>query len=147
MKKKCDKCYKIKNETSFYLRDKETGARRNICKVCLRVRAKKNAKLYFKKLKGNKRKYSQAVKRKRAHYFKTKYSLDYGQLESMLKKQNGACQICQKGINLKTCKVDHCHKRGHVRGLLCNACNLALGIFKDNVEALKRAIRYLRKNI
>ena len=33
--------------------------------------------------------------------------------------------------------VDHCHSGGHVRGLLCNSCNIGLGMFKDNIESLK----------
>lgn len=41
--------------------------------------------------------------------------------------------------------IDHCHKTNQVRGLLCFSCNSALGHFKDNVESLKKAIKYLKK--
>ncbi|WP_433111328.1 endonuclease VII domain-containing protein [Micromonospora sp. CA-246542] len=40
--------------------------------------------------------------------------------------------------------VDHCHSTNAIRGLLCNGCNSALGHFRDNVEALRRAMDYLR---
>jgi hypothetical protein len=39
-----------------------------------------------------------------------------------------------------------CHKTGKVRGILCPSCNLALGLFKDNVDVLSEAIIYLNKN-
>lgn len=39
--------------------------------------------------------------------------------------------------------VDHCHDTGIVRGLLCHNCNRALGLFKDKIEVLKNAIKYL----
>ena len=43
-----------------------------------------------------------------------------------------------------TLNVDHCHETGKIRGLLCHNCNRALGLFKDNVEFLERAILYLK---
>lgn len=71
--------------------------------------------------------------------------------ESILIKQNGNCAICKnpetkirngKSVNLS---VDHCHKTGIVRGLLCNKCNRTLGVFYDDIEFLKEAIKYLEK--
>jgi len=40
-------------------------------------------------------------------------------------------------------KIDHDHRTGQVRGLLCHTCNAGLGMFKDNIELLHRAIMYL----
>ena len=42
--------------------------------------------------------------------------------------------------------VDHCHNKGEVRGLLCYSCNIALGLFKDDINKLKSAISYLQEN-
>ncbi len=42
------------------------------------------------------------------------------------------------------CCVDHCHKTGKIRGLLCASCNGGLGLFKDNPQALANAILYLK---
>lgn len=39
--------------------------------------------------------------------------------------------------------IDHCHKTGSVRGMLCGNCNNGLGRFKDSTELLKNAINYL----
>jgi len=53
--------------------------------------------------------------------------------------QSQTCYIC----NSKDICIDHCHKTGDVRGVLCNNCNLGIGLFKDNVERLRKAIKYL----
>jgi len=66
---------------------------------------------------------------------------------AMVKKQNGCCAVCK--IDLKTVKltsVDHCHKTGKIRGVLCNACNVGLGHFRDSVKNLFFAAAYLVKN-
>ena len=64
----------------------------------------------------------------------------------MLKKQNYKCKIC--GNNETTRKnnrldVDHDHKTGKVRALLCSHCNILLSRSKDNIEILQKAIQYL----
>jgi len=63
--------------------------------------------------------------------------------EKMLKKQKGNCAICK--LLMKRVCIDHCHKKMKVRGLLCNSCNLAIGLLKDDISIMKRAIKYIRK--
>ena len=61
-------------------------------------------------------------------------------------KQAGCCAICTKEMSGRWHKglfVDHNHKTGQVRGLLCNNCNSALGMFQDSIEILQAAINYL----
>ena len=41
--------------------------------------------------------------------------------------------------------IDHCHKTGKIRGLLCDTCNRALGLFKDDIQMLKNSVAYLEK--
>lgn len=76
------------------------------------------------------------------------------QYEQMFLDQKGLCSICQNPETRKSrtegkitnlC-VDHCHVTNKVRGLLCHACNTALGKFKDKIETLEAAIDYLRMN-
>lgn len=68
------------------------------------------------------------------------------QYNVMLKQQNGGCAICG-GINANGTRlaIDHCHKTGKNRGLLCGRCNLALGGFYDDVNILASAIKYLSR--
>jgi hypothetical protein len=71
---------------------------------------------------------------------------DFIELEA---KQNALCAICglvntlsRHGTFQHLC-VDHDHETGKIRGLLCNACNLGLGHFKDNAINLRKAADYL----
>ena len=59
-----------------------------------------------------------------------------------LRSGNKKCEICERKQKLE---VDHNHKTGKVRGVLCSRCNGALGQFLDNIEMLKRAIMYLER--
>ncbi|QFG10434.1 endonuclease VII [Mycobacterium phage Anthony] len=61
------------------------------------------------------------------------------------KFQGGKCYICRRATGArKRLSVDHCHKTGYVRGLLCQKCNRdVLGHLRDDPEALQRAIDYL----
>ena len=61
-------------------------------------------------------------------------------------KQDGRCAIC--GCKLNSSRYtrfagDHDHKTGKLRGLLCTNCNTALGLFKDSIERLESAKKYL----
>lgn len=74
-----------------------------------------------------------------------KYGITIEQYEKMEKSQKGVCAICKKSEpnKYKKLAVDHCHKTGKVRGLLCSKCNNGLGKFDDNVALLTKAIKYL----
>jgi hypothetical protein len=71
------------------------------------------------------------------------YSLSEDEVNAMLKKQNSCCLICNADI-YKNYHIDHCHKRGIVRGLLCSKCNQAIGLFQEDANRMKIAIDYLR---
>ncbi|WP_262027131.1 endonuclease VII domain-containing protein [Microvirga sp. Mcv34] len=81
-----------------------------------------------------------------------KYSIEEWQVHKMHKEQEGLCAICDDPIALKseenqykrTAHIDHCHDTGKVRGLLCQKCNIGIGMFCDDVDKLGRAIAYLQ---
>jgi 5-methylcytosine-specific restriction endonuclease McrA len=62
--------------------------------------------------------------------------------QRMLDKQDYVCAICPTSVDMSSC-LDHCHESGAPRGVLCITCNTGLGMFKDNVEALRKAALYL----
>ena len=72
--------------------------------------------------------------------------IDFKKLEEMMRACGNRCEICGKEPpqSNRLC-VDHCHKTNLIRGLLCRACNMGLGSFRDNTEFLQAAIRYLEK--
>lgn len=82
------------------------------------------------------------------HYKKT-YGLSYKEVLKLREGQNEVCAICkQPGFMMNDrvksgLNVDHCHKTGEVRGMLCHNCNRALGLFQDDINLLKTAIEYL----
>lgn len=75
----------------------------------------------------------------------------YGFTEETYKQkfhdQQGCCAICftTHPGGKRDWHVDHCHRTGIIRGLLCHHCNLMLGNAKDNTVVLLSAIRYLKK--
>jgi hypothetical protein len=77
---------------------------------------------------------------------KYRYGLDNDQFTKMIEEQGNSCKICSK--DLDTCKavVDHCHSTNSVRGILCNSCNVALGLINDDLGWLNKAKKYLTEN-
>ncbi len=69
--------------------------------------------------------------------------LDYNKL---LAAQNGLCAICHKRPGKKRLAVDHCHKTGRVRGLLCTRCNIAIGCLMDSPDLARAAAEYLERD-
>lgn len=74
-----------------------------------------------------------------------KYGITREQWQAVFDKQGGRCALCQRVFNqgrIKPC-VDHCHKTGIFRGLLCHACNRGIGLLQESIEILSRASAYL----
>lgn len=72
--------------------------------------------------------------------------------ERILAEQNGVCAICG-GLNtttrngkIKRFAIDHCHKTGKTRGLLCSFCNALIGYARDDIKTLQSAINYLKNH-
>jgi len=76
-------------------------------------------------------------------HLKNKYGISIEDYKEIHKAQDGRCCICEEKTELV---VDHDHKTGKVRGLLCQPCNRSLGFMKENVRSLENAIRYLKDN-
>lgn len=88
------------------------------------------------------------IMKRRAAYYKQVYRVDLQTLICILKEQGG-CEICGKSISFEgakvTARVDHYHSTGAIRGIICNRCNQALGMFGDNVEGIYKLLAYLGK--
>jgi hypothetical protein len=87
--------------------------------------------------------------RDKQYYIKNKYGLTVEQLADMWVSQNGKCANTRCFSLLYRGKggfgIDHCHKTGAVRGILCMKCNVSLGNLDDSIEKLMGLIFYLRK--
>jgi Recombination endonuclease VII len=76
---------------------------------------------------------------------KRNYGITIDDYNQMFIDQRGCCAICEtpQYQTNKRLHVDHDHVTGKVRGLLCHNCNLTLGRLKENIDVLRKAIRYL----
>jgi hypothetical protein len=66
-----------------------------------------------------------------------------------LAEQQGVCAVCgrvlERGRGKNRMCIDHCHRTGRLRGLLCGPCNTALGMVNDDTSVLLRACAYLMR--
>lgn len=87
---------------------------------------------------------SESRKTHGAHIQRT-YGITSEEYDALYEAQGGVCAICQraKGTGRRRLAVDHCHKTGEVRGLLCKTDNVYLGRLRDDPEAFRRAAAYL----
>ena len=130
-KKQCTKCKEWKQETEFFKDKQKSSGYRPDCKTC---NTKRSTKWQIEN------------KDKRASIqLKHQFGIKLDDYNKMLEKQNSKCAICTKDITeFKTrFHVDHCHKTGNIRALLCVNCNHGLGAFMDNEELLTKAKDYL----
>ena len=85
-----------------------------------------------------------------------RYGITLEDRNAIYEEQGGCCAVCMTPVMFyNTAKenpeefqracVDHCHKSGEVRGILCHSCNVSLGLVKDNIETLVSMISYLNR--
>jgi hypothetical protein len=117
MEKKCTKCNIIKPLDSFGLnRDNRTG-------------------------KAYRRGYCKTCKNREKQL--KKYNLTVEKYNTLYETYKGKCPICKNFYSKLV--IDHCHRTGKVRGLLCDSCNKLLGFAKDNFTILHNAVLYLEE--
>lgn len=83
-----------------------------------------------------------------------RYGITPTQYDTLFISQNGCCAICgnvetarhNRSKKIQKLAVDHCHKTGKVRGLLCQDCNRGIGKFHEEIHRLQGAIEYLTKH-
>jgi Recombination endonuclease VII len=124
----CRICNTIKNISEFHKSKAGFAGRVAICKPCLKPITHKKA-----------------VKRKdviRNYELKKAYGITQNDYNEMLIAQKGVCKICSIQKE-ETLHVDHNHTTGKIRGLLCNRCNMSLGMVKEDIIILNNMISYL----
>ena len=132
--KVCTKCGVRKERSEYHKDSSRNDGITAYCKEC-KLKINNNWRI------NNPEKMLQSQRR-------TKRKLRYGILpeeyDQLLIEQNNKCAICRSPIGYESA-VDHDHETGKVRGLLCGSCNKGLGFFKDNIDSLKAAAKYLEK--
>lgn len=129
-KKKCWRCKKIKDSSEFYTHKTKKDGLSSECRSCNKERLLD----YYQKNK------SILIDYRYRHM----YGITKKEKDEMYKKQKGLCAICHNKMKLPhDCHVDHDHKTGKIRKLLCRDCNHFIGKAKDDIQILKSAIDYL----
>ena len=149
----CKKVLPIENFSEFFNKARGKTYRYGTCDSCKSENAKKK---YYSKTPEERRKKVQSKNcynplTIKGYKLKHKYNLTLEQYTNMLIEQDYGCSICgcklSDDVSEKDVKgkphVDHCHKTGRVRGLVCRNCNLVLGYCKDDPNVLYFAADYL----
>ena len=118
--KRCPRCKQTKALGDFYRCKGRRDGRQGYCKPC-------------------------SEECRRSSFRSRVYGMSDEEFAARLEAQAHGCAICLGPlVPGKHLHVDHDHRTGQVRGLLCHGCNTSLGGFKDDPEVLERAAAYLR---
>lgn len=160
----CPSCEKILIKGDFFRDNHRPDGLSHACRRCESKRKKEarlnnpeliekhraNGREWYgknreKKQAQNKRWKEQNSERFRELNLKYRFGITLQDYENQLNSQDRKCAICEKPSEELEYNmlIDHCHKTGVLRGLLCKKCNFAIGLLDDNVETLKKAIHYL----
>jgi len=133
---------------------REIGKQLNKTYWSVRYEAEKAGLTIKNKIRKNPNPYKNGT---RGNWLYKKYSLTIEEYDAMWNKQNGVCAICgqpETAMNTFSGKkvllhlsVDHDHKTGKIRGLLCDRCNTSIGKFEENTDFLMNAIIYLNSHL
>lgn len=135
--KPCKNCRKVLSLDDFYACKKTRDGHHNKCKVCWKESSRINGYRYYKK----------HYEKCRAKTWRQRgINITPDEFYIKLKEQNNCCAIC--GRNMDTMKkklhVDHNHKTGQVRGLLCDFCNgRVIGLIENYSAELHAGFVYL----
>ena len=124
-------------------------------------RSKEYHRQYRKNNKENKKQYDQEyrkskddpIRMKKRQYSKSRsakdsvlkrnYGISLEEYEKMVDEQNNVCYICLESDSVKLA-VDHNHKTGKVRKLLCRKCNTAIGLLKEDITIVENVLKYIK---
>lgn len=137
--KSCRSCRVVKPMEEYLFQATCRNGRKPVCRECTNLKAKEYRKNLPEGVK-----YAQDRKIR----LKLKYGITVEDYDRMHLEQGGTCAIChrtEEDIGKKLA-VDHCHKTGKVRGLLCFICNSAIGKLDDDPIKLIKAAEYLMSN-
>ncbi len=145
----CTTCGKRKLLTSFNPYYKGLYGRRPSCKVCTNRYAREHVKKHpaFRE---------RRLLNGRKCHLKRKYGISLEDYQAMWDAQGGLCANCHqpetrvsnygtKDSPVSWLAVDHCHKTGKIRALLCFRCNTLIGKVNEDIELLKQTIHFLEQ--
>lgn len=118
------------------------------CNSCKEWKVFNKSNAYCKECCAEKTRKNYDLEKQREYILKKKYGITLEKYNKMLSEQEYKCYICHKHEDKldRSLAVDHCHKTGKVRGLLCGNCNRFLGQIDDDINIAERLVEYLQKH-
>ncbi len=152
--KVCSGCNKLRLLKFYHANAARWDGKSHRCILCERLRNKAINLSQPERARGYSRMWRAGNPHKRLEYeLRTVYGITVDQYENMRKVQENLCAICGQSETKKLrgkvvrLAIDHCHTTNKVRGLLCQNCNHGIGMLKDNVSVMRRAIHYLEASL
>ncbi|MDR7385216.1 endonuclease VII domain-containing protein [Promicromonospora iranensis] len=105
----------------FWTEPRKRDGRHSACKECMHVQ-------------------------QRDRTLRRKYGIGSAEYDALVEAQQGRCGVCGEPDARRPLVVDHCHRSGQVRALLCDRCNRLLGVADDDIALLEHAIQFLHKH-
>jgi len=133
--KTCKDCGEEKPLDEFHINKKSKDGKNSYCKPCAAARRAAWSEANPER----------EAERKRRNRLKQNYGITVEQWDEMFEAQGGCCAVCgtsEPGGRHGTFHVDHCHDSGDVRALLCNGCNVALGMMNEDPERIRALADY-----
>lgn len=132
----CKECKRTLDDEQFGKNRFMCDGRLNTCKRCVSGYMREYRKEHKDEI----------AARKRECAIRNTYGLSIEDVGRIFENQGSSCAICGRDVPTgRGWQIDHDHKTGRVRGILCHRCNTALGMAKDNPDLLQQAMDYLRK--
>ena len=162
--KLCRRCRESKPVGDFNAPPKNTYHKKlSTCKACILKRVNEWTRRNLERSRRNKRNYVlrlRALKGPKApmlgrkvSYVKCIFKLDTNTARYWVERLKGACEICKQREPIRmsngkrrSLAIDHDHRTGRIRGVVCSYCNGALGFAKDKISRLQALIKYLKRN-
>lgn len=158
--KQCKVCGERKPFDAFYRAAGMKDGHRNECKLCFKqlAKARYDSATAVQRMKewrernperhkAYQAEYRRRPDRKRAMrdlYYRRTFGISADEFDAMLEAQGGVCAICrQRPEREASLHVDHCHRTGRIRGILCVNCNQGIGKLGEDPELFRRAAEYL----
>jgi hypothetical protein len=130
--KVCRLCGEEKPLDHYYKSKARTrDGHRHECKMCVNFTTTK----YYRENREN------LVEKRKDYHYRRNYGITLNDFLRMSEEVGNSCEVCGDAPVV----LDHCHTTGEVRGILCNKCNQALGLMRDNADLIVKLSDYLKR--
>lgn len=146
----CSRCNIKKDINEFYRDSGFSSGYSSSCKQCkdsyVYQWREKETERYNEYMRKYNKKHPKPYNQQRNRLLKFRYGITLEEYNKLLIEQNNSCKMCSRSQNefKRLLVVDHDHKTGEIRGLLCDGCNTSIAIL-DNESAMLAAQNYLNK--